>query len=126
MLNYIGLLQGEALPKQGGTNEHVFKGMFETLEEEYKKNLRVFWYTGKDMIRPVNASKKQRNCHVKIMIVDDVVGIQGNGNQDAQVCVKLQYYIKFDKDAVMVPFTRSQYFDRFASSVQRMVRWHPD
>jgi len=35
------------------------------------------------MCRPVNASKKQRNCHVKLMIVDDHVGIMGNGNQGA-------------------------------------------
>jgi len=75
---------GEAMPKQGGTNEAVFKQMFDGLEEEHKPNLRVFWYTAKDMIRPVNASKKQRNCHVKLMVVDDVVGIQGSGNQDAQ------------------------------------------
>jgi hypothetical protein len=36
---------------------------------------------GKDMLRPINASKKQRNCHIKLMVVDEEVGIQGNGNQ---------------------------------------------
>ena len=30
------------------------------------------------MCRPINASKKKRNCQVKIMIVDEHVGIQGN------------------------------------------------
>jgi hypothetical protein len=43
--------------------------------------LEQYFYTAKDMCRPINASKKQRNCHVKIMIIDDHVAIQGNGNQ---------------------------------------------
>jgi len=75
---------GEALPFQGGTNEVVVAKMFKDLEPAQRKLLRIFWYTGKDMCRPINASKKQRNCHVKIMIIDEHVGIQGNGNQDAQ------------------------------------------
>ncbi|KAG5637636.1 hypothetical protein H0H81_003861 [Sphagnurus paluster] len=76
--------QGEALPFQGGTNEVVIAKMFKALEPEQKKLFKVYWYTGKDMRRPVNASKKQRNCHVKLMIIDDHVGIMGNGNQDSQ------------------------------------------
>jgi len=75
---------GEALPFQGGTNEVVVAKMFKELEPEHKKLFKAFWYTGKDMSRPVNASKKQRNCHVKIMIIDDHIGIMGNGNQDSQ------------------------------------------
>jgi len=75
---------GEALPFQGGTNEVAVAKMFKDLEPEQRKLLRVFWYTAKDMCRPINASKKQRNCHVKIMIIDEYVGIQGNGNQDSQ------------------------------------------
>lgn len=76
--------QGEALPFQGGTNEVVIAKMFKALEPEQKKLFKVYWYTGKDMRKPVNASKKQRNCHVKLMIIDDHVGIMGNGNQDSQ------------------------------------------
>ncbi|PPQ94500.1 hypothetical protein CVT25_014154, partial [Psilocybe cyanescens] len=75
---------GESLPFQGGTNEVVVAKMYKELEPEHKKLLKVFWYTAKDMCRPVNASKKQRNCHIKLMIVDDHVGIMGNGNQDSQ------------------------------------------
>ncbi|KAF9564436.1 IQ calmodulin-binding motif protein [Agrocybe pediades] len=75
---------GESLPYQGGTNEVVIANMYKQLEPEHKKLLKAYWYTGKDMCRPVNASKKQRNCHVKLMIVDDHVGIMGNGNQDSQ------------------------------------------
>ncbi|KAG8895765.1 hypothetical protein FRC00_006952 [Tulasnella sp. 408] len=77
-------LQGEALPFQGGTNEEVVKNMYTALEDKYKHNLRVHWYTAIDQDRPVNASLKKRNCHIKLMIIDDAVGIQGNGNQDAQ------------------------------------------
>ncbi|KDR78755.1 hypothetical protein GALMADRAFT_244306 [Galerina marginata CBS 339.88] len=75
---------GEALPLQGGTNEVVVAKMFKELQPEQRKLFKVYWYTGKDMCRPVNASKKQRNCHVKIMIIDDHIGIMGNGNQDSQ------------------------------------------
>ncbi|KAF8312473.1 hypothetical protein DL93DRAFT_2059854 [Clavulina sp. PMI_390] len=75
---------GEMLPMQGGTNEQVVAKMYSELEDGHKKNLKVYWYTGKDQTRPMNASQKKRNCHVKIMIVDERVGIQGNGNQDTQ------------------------------------------
>jgi phosphatidylserine/phosphatidylglycerophosphate/cardiolipin synthase-like enzyme len=75
---------GEMLPMQGGTNEQVIAKMYAELDENVKKNLKVYWYTGKDQSRPMNASQKKRNCHVKIMIIDEAVGIQGNGNQDTQ------------------------------------------
>jgi hypothetical protein len=38
-------------------------------------------YTGKDQVRPLNAVKKQRNCHIKFAAYDDEVLIIGNGNQ---------------------------------------------
>ncbi|KAM0747598.1 hypothetical protein T439DRAFT_366513 [Meredithblackwellia eburnea MCA 4105] len=77
--------EGELLPFQGGTNEMVASSMYKELEtEEQKKLLRMYWYTGKDQKTPLNAKEKSRNCHVKLLIVDDQVGIQGNGNQDVQ------------------------------------------
>ncbi|CEQ39387.1 SPOSA6832_00904 [Sporobolomyces salmonicolor] len=104
--------EGELLPFQGGTNEMVAIDMYKRLEtEEAKNRLRWYWYvpcsllanstfvltewgstpryTGKDQNIPLNAKEKARNCHVKVaplplMIVDDSVGIQGNGNMDAQ------------------------------------------
>jgi phosphatidylserine/phosphatidylglycerophosphate/cardiolipin synthase-like enzyme len=75
---------GEALPGQGGTNEEVSKAMFAQLTDEEKEKLQLYWYTGKDQIKPINASAQKRNCHVKLMIIDDSVGIVGNGNQDTQ------------------------------------------
>ncbi|EFP75075.2 hypothetical protein PGT21_028799 [Puccinia graminis f. sp. tritici] len=77
--------KGESIPFQGGTNQEVVIKMYKTLKKfNCQKNLLVYWYTGKDQIRPINAVLKSRNCHVKFMAVDDSVGIQGNGNQDTQ------------------------------------------
>lgn len=70
--------QGELLPFQGGTNEMVAQSMYEELDtDEQKDRLKMYWYTGKDQVQPLNAKEKSRNCHVKLMIVDDMVGIQG-------------------------------------------------
>lgn len=75
---------GELLPMQGGTNEMISHQMYSALSASEKKHLHICWYTGKDMIRPINAKYKRRSCHIKLMIVDAHVGIIGNGNQDAQ------------------------------------------
>ena len=58
--------QGETIPFQGGTNEEVVHRMYKTLNSEGnggEKRLKVFWYTGKDQIKPLNAAMKKRNCH---------------------------------------------------------------
>lgn len=75
---------GELLPKQGGTNEMIAHSLYGTLSDKAKKNLHWFWYIGKDQTTPIVAKKKKRSCHVKVMIVDEHIGIQGNGNQDTQ------------------------------------------
>ena len=79
--------KSESLPFQGGTNEQVVSHLYRTLRHDGKgteKLLEVFWYTGKDMDRPLNAVRKQRNCHVKFCAVDGQVAIIGSGNQDTQ------------------------------------------
>jgi UDP:flavonoid glycosyltransferase YjiC (YdhE family) len=59
--------KGESMPFQGGTNEEVVERMYKDLNTTgHQKNLHVFWYVGKDQVRPLNAVKKQRNCHVKV------------------------------------------------------------
>lgn len=62
--------QGEMLPMQGGTNSKVFAKMCEVLNKEseasgqdIRENLRACWYIAKDRDHPVDASKKERNCH---------------------------------------------------------------
>ncbi|WVQ77830.1 hypothetical protein IAR50_007523 [Cryptococcus sp. DSM 104548] len=77
--------KGESIPFQGGTNEEVVDRLYKKLKPEKKEQyLKVYWYTGKDQVRPLNAVKKQRNCHIKFAAFDDEVLIIGNGNQDSQ------------------------------------------
>ncbi|KAH8919218.1 hypothetical protein BT69DRAFT_510854 [Atractiella rhizophila] len=77
--------KGESVPFQGGTNEEVVGRLYKELREcDRHEYLDVYWYTGKDQRKPLNAVKKQRNCHVKFMTIDGKVGIMGNGNQDTQ------------------------------------------
>ncbi|KAJ7043148.1 hypothetical protein C8F04DRAFT_1073827 [Mycena alexandri] len=75
---------GELLPGQGGTNEMIAHKMYTALSEKAKERLHYYWYIGADQTVPIVAKKKKRSCHVKVMIVDEHIGIQGNGNQDTQ------------------------------------------
>lgn len=58
--------------------DRLYKILVKDKKEQY---LKVYWYTGKDQVRPLNAVKKQRNCHIKFAAYDDEVMIIGNGNQ---------------------------------------------
>ena len=70
---------------QGGTNSRVYADMCATLKKEGKREfLKACWYIAKDRDRPVDASFKERNCHVKFCAIDGQVVIMGNGNQDTQ------------------------------------------
>ncbi|KAH8678575.1 hypothetical protein BGZ60DRAFT_468049 [Tricladium varicosporioides] len=75
---------GELLPMQGGTNEMIAHKLYTSLSPSAKPHLHYFFYTGKDQTVPIIAKKKKRSCHIKVMIVDEHIGIQGNGNQDTQ------------------------------------------
>ncbi|KAF2638859.1 phospholipase D/nuclease [Massarina eburnea CBS 473.64] len=75
---------GELLPFQGGTNEMVANKLCQSLSLESKKRLHVHYYVAKDQTRPIHNKFKARSCHIKLMIVDGHLGIQGNGNQDTQ------------------------------------------
>ncbi|KAJ3016279.1 hypothetical protein HKX48_004126 [Thoreauomyces humboldtii] len=75
---------GELLPAQNGTNEMIANQLYSQLNEEEKKYLDIYNYVAKDMTHPIHDSKKARSCHVKLMLVDDHIGILGNGNQDTQ------------------------------------------
>lgn len=58
--------------------------MYNDLSDAGKQHLHYFFYIGKDQTYPLVAKMKKRSCHVKVMIVDEHIGIQGNGNQDTQ------------------------------------------
>ena len=59
-------------------------GLYAALSEAGRQRLHYFWYVAKDQTRPLVKASGRRSCHVKLMIVDEAVGIMGNGNQDTQ------------------------------------------
>lgn len=75
---------GELLPMQGGHNDMVAHNIYTSLSAEAKQHLHYFWYVAKDQTKPIIQEKKKRSCHIKLMIVDERIGIIGNGNQDTQ------------------------------------------
>lgn len=69
---------GELLPFQNGTNEMIANRLYNSLEtDEEKSRLRVCYYVGKDQTHPIHNSFKKRSCHIKLMIVDEQIAIQG-------------------------------------------------
>ena len=59
---------------------HLYKSM----SSAAKQRLHYYWYVGKDQTRPIVQESGKRSCHIKLMIVDEHIGIMGNGNQDTQ------------------------------------------
>jgi phosphatidylserine/phosphatidylglycerophosphate/cardiolipin synthase-like enzyme len=69
---------GELLPFQNGTNEMIANRLYNSLDsKKEKERLRIFYYVGKDQTRPIHNSFKKRSCHIKLMIVDEQIAIQG-------------------------------------------------
>lgn len=75
---------GEIIPGQGGTNDQAAQALVKDISHAERQNLHICYYVGKDQDHPIHQSFKQRSCHIKLLIVDDHVGIQGSGNQDTQ------------------------------------------
>ena len=75
---------GEIIPGQGGTNDQAAMSLVHIITPEERQNLHICYYVGKDQDHPIHQSFKQRSCHIKLLIVDEHVGIQGSGNQDTQ------------------------------------------
>ncbi|KAH9821384.1 IQ calmodulin-binding motif protein [Teratosphaeria destructans] len=75
---------GELLPGQGGTNEMAANHLFSELSGPHKDLLKVYFYVAKDQDHPIHNSFKKRSCHIKLLIVDEQVTVQGSGNQDTQ------------------------------------------
>jgi len=67
-------------------NEMVANKLYEDLgNAENRSRLHVQYYVAKDQNVPLHARTKQRTCHIKLMIVDAHICVQGNGNMDTQV-----------------------------------------
>lgn len=75
---------GELLPGQGGTNEMAANYLYSQLQPEERSFLRIYYYVAADQDHPIHNNFKQRSCHIKLLIVDEAVAIQGSGNQDTQ------------------------------------------
>ncbi|KAF5388467.1 hypothetical protein D9757_004627 [Collybiopsis confluens] len=85
---------GELLPQQNGTNEMIANRLYndasllgkgaEPLTDEEKERLTIYVYVAKDQNIPIHNKFKKRSCHIKLLIVDSHLAIQGNGNQDTQ------------------------------------------
>ena len=75
---------GEIMPGQGGTNEMFASDLVNTLNPDQRSRLQIGYYVGKDQAYPLHHNSKARSCHIKLLIADDHIGIQGSGNQDTQ------------------------------------------
>jgi hypothetical protein len=76
---------GELLPGQNGTNEMAANYLYSQLHSPAEKELlKIYFYTAKDQDHPIHNSFKKRSCHIKLLIVDEQVTVQGSGNQDTQ------------------------------------------
>lgn len=77
---------GEMIPGQGGTNEQVATSFVASLPPNGRERslLNIHSYVGKDQDHPVHHSFKSRSCHIKLLLADGSVGVQGSGNQDTQ------------------------------------------
>lgn len=69
---------------QGGHNEMVAHNLHKALSDAGRAHLHYYWYVAKDQTEPLVQQRKERSCHIKLMVVDERVGIAGNGNQDTQ------------------------------------------
>ncbi|PIG81608.1 Pfs [Aspergillus arachidicola] len=76
---------GQLLPFQNGTNEMISNRLYSSLEKpDERSRLRIYNYVAKDQTKPIHNKFKRRSCHIKLMIIDGKVAIQGNGNLDTQ------------------------------------------
>jgi phosphatidylserine/phosphatidylglycerophosphate/cardiolipin synthase-like enzyme len=69
---------GQLLPFQNGTNEMIANRLYRSLRtDEERSRLRIYNYVGKDQTKPIHNKYKKRSCHIKLMIIDERVAIQG-------------------------------------------------
>lgn len=77
---------GEIIPGQGGTNEQAAQALLASLPAEGSERLllNIYDYVAKDQDHPIHQQFRSRTCHIKLLVADGAVGIQGSGNQDTQ------------------------------------------
>jgi phosphatidylserine/phosphatidylglycerophosphate/cardiolipin synthase-like enzyme len=62
----------------------VANKLYTSLSESEREYLHIYNYVAKDQVAPIHNKFKKRSCHIKLLIADSHLGIQGNGNQDTQ------------------------------------------
>ncbi|KAH0536671.1 hypothetical protein FGG08_006466 [Glutinoglossum americanum] len=112
-----------------GTNEMTVHKMYTSLDPEQRKNLHVHYYVAKDQTRPINAKFKERSF--KLLIVDDHLSIQGNGNQDTQSWFHSQEInVMLDSAAVCAEWKdalrRNQNTEKYGEVSQEDGSWKDD
>jgi len=102
---------GELLPFQNGTNEMIANRLYNALQsDEEKARLRIHYYVGKDQTRPIHNSFKKRSCHIKLMIVDEQIAIQGTSRQASisHISLKIPPRQWQSRHPVLLPQSRDQ------------------
>jgi len=100
----------------------VAHNLFKSLSPAGRERLHYFWYVAKDQTEPIVQHKKRRSCHIKLMIVDEHIGIVGNGNQDTQSWYHSQEInVMLDSPDVC----RSWMHYAVTRTLISMVRWIP-
>lgn len=116
---------GELLPGQNGTNEMIAHRLYSSLgSEEEKSLLRIHNYVAKDRKSPVHNKFKYRSSHVKLMIVDETVAIQGEFAyyRLLDVADNCKFRKRQPRHTILLPLNRNQRHDRFAIDLQNMAR----
>lgn len=81
---------GQLLPFQNGTNEMIANRLYRSLHtDEERSRLRIYNYVGKDQTKPIHNKYKKRSCHIKLMIIDERVAIQGECYTTSQIALVL-------------------------------------
>ena len=93
---------GEVMPGQGGTNEMFATKLTAALTSPAERELlHICYYVAKDQNKPIHHSFARRSCHIKLLIVDGHIGIQGSGNQDTQSwCHSQEINVLIDSEEV--------------------------
>lgn len=77
---------GQLLPFQNGTNEMIANRLYKSLRtNDERKRLLIHNYVGKDQTKPIHNRFKRRSCHIKLMVIDESVAIQGTPSPNSPI-----------------------------------------
>ncbi|KAL4945414.1 hypothetical protein BDV06DRAFT_184859 [Aspergillus oleicola] len=128
---------GQLLPFQNGTNEMISNRLYSSLATDAERSrLRIHNYIAKDQTRPIHNKFKKRSCHIKLMIIDEAVAIQGIHPSPSPITSALHHrrprtspnHSKLRKwqprHAIILPQPRSQSPPRLPAYLPLLARRH--